>query len=250
MTFESVSVLGIPVAVVTGEEVLNFVRRRVTESRPAQAVTVNVEFVIRARGDPVFREVLEGADLATPESAGIRWALRRRGIKTPAGVGGSDLIWAICLQAAEEGHGVFLLGAVEGVAALAARRLVERFPDLIITGTHSGSPSIDEEDEIADLIRATQADILFVAFGAPQQDIWIARNLERTGVKFAMGVGGSFDFVAGVVRRAPRWMRERNIEWLWRLMQEPWRWRRMLALPRFAWLVLREDAIAGPKIKW
>jgi N-acetylglucosaminyldiphosphoundecaprenol N-acetyl-beta-D-mannosaminyltransferase len=89
------------------------------------------------------------------------------------------------------------------------------------------------------LVRETKADILFVAFGAPDQDIWIAENLPATGVSIAMGVGGSFDYVAGVARRAPRWMQDHGLDWLWRLAREPWRWKRMTVLPTFAWLVLR-----------
>jgi N-acetylglucosaminyldiphosphoundecaprenol N-acetyl-beta-D-mannosaminyltransferase len=113
-------------------------------------------------------------------------------------------------------------------------------PGLLIVGTHSGSPAPEEEDSIVDLVRTSGAHILFVAFGAPQQDLWIARNLARSGAVVGMGVGGSFDYLAGTARRAPRWMQERGLDWLWRLVQQPWRWRRMLALPRFAWAVLRE----------
>jgi N-acetylglucosaminyldiphosphoundecaprenol N-acetyl-beta-D-mannosaminyltransferase len=94
-------------------------------------------------------------------------------------------------------------------------------------------------------VRASRANLLFVAYGAPEQDIWIARNLARSGAAIAMGVGGSFDYVAGRARRAPVWMRERGLDWLWRLARQPWRWRRMLVLPRFAWLVWRQ----GPGAK-
>jgi N-acetylglucosaminyldiphosphoundecaprenol N-acetyl-beta-D-mannosaminyltransferase len=238
--------LGAPIDRVTGPELLEYVRERVANGPPAWAATVNVEYVMRARSDAAFLALLEQANLATADSYGILWALRRRGIDLGGRVGGSDLIWSIPAQASAEGHGVFLLGGRPGVAAAAGNRLAEAFPSLRICGTHSGSPSSEDEDAIVDLIRQSKADILFVAYGSPRQDYWIARNLARSGVSFAMGVGGSLDYVAGRARRAPRWMRERGLEWTWRLMREPWRWKRMLAIPRFAWLVWREDqGVAG-----
>jgi N-acetylglucosaminyldiphosphoundecaprenol N-acetyl-beta-D-mannosaminyltransferase len=110
---------------------------------------------------------------------------------------------------------------------------------LQIVGTYSGSPSPNEEDAIVAQINEAQADILFVAYGAPEQDKWIARNLPRLGVKMAMGVGGAFDFVAGVVPRAPLWMQRVGLEWLFRLYLQPWRFKRMLRLPLFVLAVLR-----------
>jgi N-acetylglucosaminyldiphosphoundecaprenol N-acetyl-beta-D-mannosaminyltransferase len=142
---------------------------------------------------------------------------------------------------------VFLLGAAEGVAAAAALRLQASIPGLAVGGTYAGSPTPGEEDSIVDLVRMSGAAILFVAFGAPQQDLWIARNLARSGAVVGMGVGGSFDYLAGTARRAPIWMQERGLDWLWRLIQQPWRWRRMLALPRFTWSVLREGR-AQPEV--
>ncbi|MGH2444325.1 MAG: WecB/TagA/CpsF family glycosyltransferase, partial [Chloroflexota bacterium] len=178
--------------------------------------------------------------VCTPDGAGVVWALRRQGIDLEYRVGGSDLIWSLCLQAEEFGHRVFLLGAAEGVAELGARRLHESFPRLQIAGTYAGDPGFERETSIVDLIRRSGADILFVAFGAPAQDFWIGRNLTATGVACAIGVGGSLDYLAGTARRAPRWMRQNNLDWLWRLLMQPRRWRRMLVLPRFAWLVWRE----------
>jgi N-acetylglucosaminyldiphosphoundecaprenol N-acetyl-beta-D-mannosaminyltransferase len=224
---------------VTTADVLDFVKVRVRDRHPAQIVTVNAEFVVRAQSDPNFRAVIERAALTTPDSAGVLWALRRAGIRLPYRVGGSDLIWSLCLQAAEFSHRVFLLGGREGVGREAAARLQQTFPGLCIAGTHAGSPSPEEEENIVDLVRRSNADILFVAFGAPQQELWIARNLAKTGAVCALGVGGSIDYVAGTARRAPVWMRRAGLDWLWRLIRQPWRWRRMLALPRFVWLVLR-----------
>lgn len=242
MAFSSVRVLGIDVDCVAERDVIEFVRARVRASVPTQIVTVNAEFVMMARRDSRFRAVLARADVATPDGAGVVWAARRKGATIRRRVGGSDLIWSLSRQAAKEGHSVFLLGAAEGVAASAARKLATELPGLIVAGTYSGSPSRADEDSIVDLVRTSGGRILFVAFGAPQQDLWIARNLIRSGAMVGMGVGGSFDYLAGTARRAPIWMQERGLDWLWRLIQQPWRWRRMLALPRFAWEVLRDGS--------
>lgn len=240
MSFNRVDVLGVPVDVVSEAQVLAFVRDQVVRKAPARIVTVNAEFVMTARRETDFADVLRTADLATPDGAGVVWAMRRAGAEQSGRVGGSDLIWSMSRQAAECGHRVFLLGAAEGVAAEAGEVLARRYPGLQIAGVYSGSPSLQEAGSIVDLIRRSAADILFVAFGAPAQDIWIARHLERTGVTVAIGVGGSIDYVAGRTRRAPRWMRDHGLDWLWRLILQPWRWRRMLALPVFAWTVIRE----------
>ena len=240
MVIESVRVLGVEVHCVQESDVLDFVLERIRKREVAQIVTVNAEFVMIARHNRSFRDTLAAAHLATPDGAGVVWAARRKGATIRRRVGGSDLIWSLSRQAAEHGHGVFLLGAAEGVAASAARRLQDEIPTLVISGTHAGSPTPIEEDSIVDLVRLSGAQILFVAFGAPEQDLWLARNLARSGAVVGMGVGGSFDYLAGTARRAPVWMQERGMDWLWRLIQQPWRWRRMLALPRFAWAVLRE----------
>jgi N-acetylglucosaminyldiphosphoundecaprenol N-acetyl-beta-D-mannosaminyltransferase len=231
------------VDVASTDAVLALARESRERGSPAHVVTVNAEFVVRAQLDPSFAEVLERADLATADGSGILWALRRQGIRQPGRVGGSDLIWELSDQARRLGQRIFLLGGAPGVAELAAGRLQKTYAGLRVAGTHAGSPAQTGEQAIVDLIRRSQADILLVAFGAPQQEFWIARNLAATGASFAIGVGGSFDYLAGRARRAPVWMRERGVEWLWRLVRQPWRWRRMLALPRFVLLVMRNQSV-------
>jgi N-acetylglucosaminyldiphosphoundecaprenol N-acetyl-beta-D-mannosaminyltransferase len=135
---------------------------------------------------------------------------------------------------AASGYRLYLLGAAAGIAEAAGARLQELAPGLEIAGTYAGSPAPEEEDEIIERVRMAQADILCVAYGAPAQDLWIWRNLARLPAAVAMGVGGAYDFLSGRQRRAPALMRRMGLEWLYRLYREPWRWRRMLALPRFA----------------
>ena len=163
----------------------------------------------------------------------------------PTRVTGADGLLRIAERAADRGWRLFFLGAAPGVGERAATALRARYPGLRIVGTVSGSPAPAEEDALVEQINASGAELLFVAFGAPIQDKWIARNSTRLNVTMAMGVGGAFDFVAGETARAPRWLRRLGLEWLFRLIRQPWRWRRMMRLPRFVLAVLREGAPNG-----
>ncbi|NLD72881.1 MAG: WecB/TagA/CpsF family glycosyltransferase [Chloroflexi bacterium] len=239
VTGGAVRILGVRVDDVTTAETLDLFRRYIAAGRPHQVVTVNPEFVMAARRDAAFARVLEAADLALPDGQGLLWAARVQGRALRERVCGSDIVPAAAALAAREGFRLFLLGAAPGVAERAAAVLTADNPSLQVVGTYAGSPSMEEEDTIVAMVRAAAPDLLFVAYGAPRQDLWIHRNLERLGVPVCMGVGGSLDFVAGVAVRAPRWARRWGLEWLHRLVQEPWRWRRMLSLPHYAGLVLR-----------
>ncbi len=231
-------ILGIPIHDVTLDEAVEQAAAWVREGGVHQMATVNPEFVMAARRDPAFRAVLEGADLCLPDGVGITLAARYLGRPLRERVAGVDLAEALAARAAREGWRLFLLGAAPGVADRAASILAARYPGLIVAGTHAGSPRREEEDDIVRRVRDARADILLVAYGAPAQDLWLARNLARTGAKVGVGVGGAFDYIAGVVPRAPRWMRRAGLEWLYRLIRQPWRWRRQRVLPLYALLVL------------
>ncbi|MCU0519988.1 MAG: WecB/TagA/CpsF family glycosyltransferase [Anaerolineae bacterium] len=220
------------------DETVDWITRWIAHRGPAQIVTVNPEFLMRARHDLGFLTALRQAHLCIPDGIGVVWAARRRGFRLRERVAGSDLVPRLAQEAAVRGWRVFLLGAAPGVAEKAAAVLVEQHPDLQIAGCYAGSPAVEEETAIAKRISQSQSDLLFVAYGAPKQDLWLDRNLHRTGAAVGIGVGGSFDFIAGISRRAPRWVQRIGLEWLYRLMQEPKRWRRQLALPHFALLVL------------
>lgn len=238
-------ILGVRVDAVTSHEALVWIEAFVRQGGAHQVVTVNPEFIMAAQRNPAFRDVLNHAALAIPDGARILWAARRLGRPLAEQVAGVDLVECIAARAASVGWRLFLLGAGPGVARRAAEVLQARYPGLSIAGTYAGSPAPEEEEEIITRVRAAQADILFVAYGAPAQDLWLARNLARTGASVGMGVGGSFDYIAGVVKRAPRWMRERGLEWLYRLIRQPWRWRRMAVLPRFVIAVMRQKTTAS-----
>jgi len=240
----SVEILGVRVDDVTMAETVAYVGQCLGEpAAPCrQIATVNPEFVMTARRQPDFASVLAASDLNLPDGAnGVR-AARLLGRPLRERVAGSDLIWRLAERGAECGWRVFMLGAGEGVAAQAAAKLCARYPALRIVGVWSGSPAASEQDSLVARVNASEAQLLWVAYGAPAQDLWIARNRARLKVQVAMGVGGSFDFVAGRLPRAPAWMQQAGLEWLFRLGLQPWRIRRQLVLAKFAGLIFLEWA--------
>lgn len=236
---KAISILGIRVDNITESEALQRIEGLISDGKAHQVVTVNPEFVVMAQRDREFRRVLNGADLALPDGVGLLWASRVLGRPLRERVAGSDLVETLAGLAAGRGYSLYLLGAGPGVADRAARALMSHHPGLRITGTCAGSPRVEDDHDIVAKVRAAAPDVLLVAFGAPAQDCWIQRNLHKLGVPVCIGVGGSLDFVSGKVRRAPAWMRNLGLEWIFRLAIQPWRWRRMTRLPRFAFLVLR-----------
>jgi N-acetylglucosaminyldiphosphoundecaprenol N-acetyl-beta-D-mannosaminyltransferase len=237
MERSTVEILGVQVDDVTIAEMLAAVTEFVRREGGHQISTVNVEYLMLARRDAEFARVLCQSALNVPDSVGVLWAARWLGYPLSERVTGSDGIYAIAELCAREGFRLFLLGAGPGVAERVAQILRDRYPRLCVCGALSGSPLPEDELEQAERVRRARADVLLVAYPSAPQEKWIARNLDRTGVSVAMGVGAAFDFCAGVQARAPRWMRRVGLEWFYRLLREPWRWRRMLALPRAAWLV-------------
>jgi N-acetylglucosaminyldiphosphoundecaprenol N-acetyl-beta-D-mannosaminyltransferase len=237
---KSVEILGVRVDDVTYDEAIDLAASFVASRAPHQIATVNPEFIMAVQTDAEFQEVLKHTALNLPDGVGVLWAARRLGRPLRERVAGVDTVERIAQRASREGWKLYLLGAAEGVAHQASELLQARYPGLKVVGTYAGSPRVEEEASIVERIRAARPDVLFVAFGAPAQDKWIARNLAQLNVPVCLGVGGAFDFIAGVARRAPKWTQRLGLEWLHRLARQPWRWRRMLALPRFVWRVWRQ----------
>jgi N-acetylglucosaminyldiphosphoundecaprenol N-acetyl-beta-D-mannosaminyltransferase len=245
LVVKSIEILGVRVDDATYEDLFAKADAFVASGRPHQIVTLNPEMLVAAHVDPRLREVLNRAALNVPDGVGIMLAARLLGCPLRERVTGSDGILRLATHCSKRGYRLFLLGAAPGVADLAAARLVAANPRLEVVGTHAGSPRVADEEDIIGRVREASPDLLFVAYGVPVEEEWISRNRDRLGVPAMMGVGGALDFVAGVTRRAPRWMRRLGLEWLHRLVREPWRWRRQLALPRFAALVARQRLRGG-----
>lgn len=222
----------------------------VRAGRPHQVMTVNVDFLRLGLENRAFHHLINAADLAVPDGMPLLWAARLRGDPLPARVTGIDLIVECATLAAAKDYTIFLLGAGPGVAAAAAATLRARCPGVRIVGTYAPPVvrAFDDDEKTVRLIREMRPDMLFVAFGAPKQDVWIHAHLQRLDVPVCMGVGGAFDMLAGRVRRAPVWMQRAGLEWLYRVAQEPTRlWKRYIVddLPVFMRLMVQRRTGAG-----
>lgn len=237
---ESIDILGVRVHAVTYAQVIDIINDWIVETGPHQLATANPEFVMAAQHNPEFCKVLNQADLCVPDGVGLLWAARRLGRVLPERVTGSDLVPLLARKSAEKGWRIYLLGAGPGVAERTSQILLSQNPSLRIAGVYSGSPSEVEAPALVERVRLAKPDILWVAYGAPAQDLWIARYGSELGVPVMIGVGGAFDHIAGVRKRAPGWIQRIHLEWLFRLITQPWRWRRQLALPQFVWAVMRQ----------
>lgn len=217
-------VLGLNVDITPRDQVLSFLEKRLRSSQKTFIVTLNPEMVMAAQADRQLTELINGADLVIPDGLGIVWALRRQGIKSVKRLAGTDLM----LELIKTGHKTLLVGAGPGIAQKAADTL--RL-DLVGKPTRSNLVGMSEPDIKS--INRIKPDLLFVALGHGQQEKWIAKNLPRLQVKVAMGVGGALDQIAKPWLRAPIFLRALGLEWCWRLLMQPWRLKRQLALLKF-----------------
>lgn len=237
---ESVQILSVRLDDVGYDDAITRVGEFLREGGAHQIATVNPEFVVIAQRNAEFRRVLNATALNVPDGVGLMWAARHLGTPLRERVTGQELVSRIAALSCERGERIYLLGAREGVAERAAAALVARYPHLQIAGCWAGSPAVEEEEEIIQRVNQSQARILFVAYGPPKQEMWIARNSSRLKVALAMGVGGTFDTLAGTLPRAPSWVRRAGFEWTYRLLREPRRFRRQLAIPYFMWLIVSQ----------
>ena len=218
---------------------------------PHQIVTANVDFLRLAHECPEFRGLINTADLVVADGMPLLWASRFLGNPLPERITGVDLIVESARLSAAKGYGIFMLGAAPGIAEEAANVLRMRIPCVRIVGTYSppfGPFSRSEDETMVRLIQEMRPSILLVAFGAPKQDEWIRKQMHRLDVPVCIGVGGAFDFLAGRIARAPVWMQNRGLEWLYRVSQEPTRlWKRYFVddLPVFFRLMAQRSSATG-----
>lgn len=233
-------ILGTPVDMLSLREAAGRIEEYIGQGVPRLVVTANPEIIMLARRDAGFGEILAKADMVTADGIGVVVAARILGVPLRERVTGIDLSRELFLAAGRKGYRIYLLGARPGVAEQAARNLAGEFPGIRIVGCHDGYFS-DDGPVVAD-IKAKAPDILLVALGMGKQEKWVWRHKAGLGVPVSIGVGGSLDVYAGIARRAPLWMQKLGIEWLYRLLRQPSRFWRMLALPYFLALVIL-DAI-------
>lgn len=251
-----VTILGIPVDTVTVAEAVDKFRSFIKLRQRALVCSLNVDLCMRVQRDPELRDVYLSANLILVDGTPMMWAASFLGTPLPERVSGSDFLPAFCSVAANEGFSVFLLGGAPGVAARAAAWLEERNPSLRIAGTYS-PPMGFERDETEnvrtiDRVRRARPDVLFAALGPSKQEKWLTRFRHAMDVPVSMGVGSSFDYLAGRLRRAPLWMQRAGLEWSYRLAQEPRRlWRRyLIENPPFVYHVIKEHILTYVPSKW
>jgi len=238
--------LGVRIDAVTGAQATDAFEQMIKTRHPHLVFNVNVDICMQARRDAELAFILRAADLVLVDGTPMMWASRVLGTPLPERVSGSDFLPRFCVVAARSGYRLFLLGAGPGVAERARRALEELCPDLRIVGTYS-PPFGFERDEsenarIVEHVRRSAPDVLFTAFGVPKDQKWLYRFRSALNVPVSMGVGSSLDYLAGRLKRAPRWMQALGLEWSYRLVQEPRRlWRRYLVNdPPFFYYLIRE----------
>ncbi|MFO0729937.1 MAG: WecB/TagA/CpsF family glycosyltransferase [Nitrospiraceae bacterium] len=238
-----VEVLDVPVDCVTMDQAVQWADARVSSAEPKAVIAVNPEKVMKAQSDPDLLRLLRSAGLLIPDGIGVVFATRCLRLGYSERVPGAELMPRLCALAAAKGYRVFLFGASPDVNLEAAARLREEFPGLNIVGTQHGYVQDAEMPAVLARINEGKPDFLFIALGSPRQELWMARFLPQLQVKVCQGVGGTFDVLAGKVKRAPWLFRTIHLEWLYRLLSQPSRLARQTALPLFAFQILRKRVL-------
>lgn len=230
---ERVNILGVDVDAVTMAEAVDVVRRDMDTRAGVMVATANAEMLMRATHDEELRRILNASALVVPDGAGTVWAARHLGHAMPERVAGYDLAQELLRCAPAEGRRVYFFGSAPGVAEKAKAKAEQLYPGIEIVGVRNGFFSPADNAAIIAEIRAARPDLLLVALGVPKQEKWIAAHLAELDVPVAIGVGGTLDVMAGVMKRAPHWMQKAKLEWLFRGLMQPKRAGRLLALPKF-----------------
>jgi N-acetylglucosaminyldiphosphoundecaprenol N-acetyl-beta-D-mannosaminyltransferase len=257
----SIQILGVRVDDITMQEASDRIAALIAGGGAHQVATVNPEFIMAAQRDPEFAAVLSRTALNVPDGVGVLWAAKRLGHPIRERVAGVDLVRELCARGSQYKWRAYFLGAREGIAERAAASLAFQYQGLIVAGTYAGSPRPAYDKETVARVARARPNLLFVAYGAPAQDKWLARNLalvtaqavtdavDQTSAQLrenpsglvGIGIGGAFDFITGIQQRAPEAIQRMGLEWLYRLLREPQRWRRQIALVGYALKVMLQS---------
>jgi len=238
MSKKRINILGVGIDPVTMREAVAFCAAQISSRVPAEIITANAEMVMQANTNPALFKAMRDAALVIPDGAGVILAAKYLGMAMPERVAGYDLTQELLKLAAKKNLRVYFLGAAPGVAEQAKAAAEAKYSGLKIIGVENGYFALPEQDRVIAAVRAAKPDILLAALGVPRQELWLEQHLQELGVPICIGVGGTFDVMAGIVKRAPLWMQRSHIEWAYRLIMQPWRIIRMLNLPKFALKVL------------
>lgn len=234
-----IPVLGFGVDPVSLEEAVLRICGFVEQGETHVVVTADSSGLVTAQSDEEFAKIVRAADLVTPDSNGVVWAMRKKGAQVDGRASGVDIVDRLCARSADTGHRIYFLGAAPGVAEMAAEKMRLRYPGTNIVGARHGYFPAESDEVVAREVAEFRPDLLFVAMGIPRQEKFIASTREIIRAKVAMGVGGSLDVFSGTVKRAPPFVQKIKLEWLWRTLLNPKKISKAKALPVFAWLVWR-----------
>lgn len=238
-----VNLLGCPINNLTLDETLSIIIGMIKTRNPHQHVVVNVNKLVELRRNPVFKEIIVNCDIINADGMPLVWASRILGIPLKERVTGIDLMQSLLKKGMEEKYSFYFLGAREWVVKKVVQIVKDRYPAIQMAGFRNGYWfTTEEEIEAVEAIKKAHPDILFIAMSSPKKEVFLKKYLNLMQVPFAIGVGGSFDVIAGITKRAPVWMQKAGLEWLFRLIQEPRRlWKRYLfSNTLFAFLVVKE----------
>ena len=225
---ERIEILGVKVDAVTMAQAVERVENLIAEKKSSLVATANAEMLLNATHDAELKKILNAADLVVPDGAGTVWAARHLGKHMPERVAGADLVQELMKIAPARDIKFFLFGAAPGIADKAKLKAESLYPGIKIVGTRNGYFKPEDEPEIISQIKNSRADILLAALGVPKQEKWLFKYKDKIKIPVSIGVGGTFDVMAGVVKRAPLWMQKARLEWLFRAMTFP---RRKIACP-------------------
>ena len=238
MSLEKVEILGVNVNSLTMAEAVETVKNFIEKGERRLIATANAEMIMRATYDVELKTILNAADLVVPDGAGTVWAAGYLGHPMPERGAGYDLSQELMRLAPSKKYKLYFFGSAPGVADLAKAKAEKWYPGIDIVGTRNGYFSAEDEQSIIADIKAKKPDILLVALGVPKQEKWLYAHLDELNVPVSIGVGGSFDVMAGVMKRAPLWMQKAKLEWLYRGLKQPSRIGRLMALPKFVFKVM------------
>ena len=236
---EPVKILDVPVHPLTMQEAVSVLEKSIANGEQACVVTANAEIIMMCQQDADYKKIVsQDAQLVLPDGAGAVWAGRHLGYKVPERVAGFDLYCNLLKEAAAKGYKAYFFGGSPGIAEAATAKSEELYLGVQVVGCRNGYFKEEESQAIIEEINASGADMLFAALGAPKQEKWLVRYRDQLKPKILMGIGGSFDVFAGKMERAPKWMQDASLEWLFRLYKQPSRFMRMMALPKFVLKVI------------
>ena len=226
-----IDIMGVEFDSLSLNEAVDRAQSLLTERRAAYVVTPNPEIVMACWQDPAALNAVQHADLVLPDGIGVIYGAKILGTPLKSKVPGIDFASALLKRMAKDHGRVYLLGAKPGVAQTAGEKMEAQYPGLCVCGAHDGY--FQEDGPIIEEISALKPDLLFVCLGAPKQELWMQRNAPKLNVGLMAGLGGSLDVFAGTAKRAPVFFQKLGLEWFYRLVREPWRFRRMMKLPKF-----------------